>query len=77
MYLTVTPPGGTAPFTATFTGGSILPFIFFNHETYTVRCPPGYSNITFAYWKDNGSTDRRGAFALNGNATYIAVYVQG
>jgi hypothetical protein len=77
MYLTVTPPGSDSPFTATFTGGSILPFIFFNGETYTVQMSTGYSNITFAYWKDNGSTDPTRSFALAGNATYIAVYVQG
>jgi hypothetical protein len=77
MYLTVTPSGSTSPFTATFTGGSILPFIFFNGETYTVQMSTGYSNITFAYWKDNGSTDPTRSFALAGNATYIAVYVQG
>jgi hypothetical protein len=77
MYLTVTPPGSGSPFTATFTGGSILPFIFFNGETYTVQMSTGYSNITFAYWKDNGSTDPTRSFALTGNATYIAVYVQG
>jgi hypothetical protein len=77
MYLTVTPPGSGSPFTATFTGGSILPFILFNGDTYTVQMSTGYSNITFAYWKDNGSTDPTRSFALSGNATYIAVYVQG
>jgi hypothetical protein len=77
MYLTVTPPGASSPFTATFTGGSILPFIFFNGQTYAVQMSTGYSNITFAYWKDNGSTDPARGFTLGGNATYIAVYVQG
>ena len=77
MYLTVTPPGSGSPFTATFTGGSILPFIFFNGQTYTVQMSTGYSNITFAFWKDNGSTDPTRSFMLTGNATYIAVYIQG
>ncbi|MDA4132643.1 MAG: hypothetical protein OK454_05900, partial [Thaumarchaeota archaeon] len=77
MYLSVTPPGATAPYTATFTGGSILPFIFFNHQTYTVAMSMGYANITFSHWEDNGSTDPTRAFALNGNATFIAIYTQG
>jgi hypothetical protein len=77
MYLTVTPPGSTSPFTATFTGGSILPFIIFNGQTYTVQMSTGYSNIIFSSWKDNGSTDPTRSFALAGNATYIAIYVQG
>jgi len=76
MYLTVTPPGGSGPFTATFTGGSILPFIFFNGQTYTVQMSTGYNNITFSYWKDNGSTDPTRSVPLNGNTTIIAIYTQ-
>jgi hypothetical protein len=77
MYLSVTPPGGIAPYTATFTGGSILPFIFFDHQTYTVAMSLGYSNITFSHWADDGSTNPTRAFALNGNSTFIAIYTQG
>jgi len=77
MYLSVTPPGSATPYTATFTGGSILPFIFFNGRTYTVAMSAGYSNITFSYWKDSRSTDPTRAFTLNGNSTFIAVYTQG
>ena len=62
---------------ATFTGGSILPFIFFNHQAYTVAMSLGYGNITFSHWQDNGSTDPTRTFALNGNSTYIAIYIQG
>ena len=35
MWLTVTPPGSSQPFTGSFTGGSILPFILFKGQTYT------------------------------------------
>jgi hypothetical protein len=77
MYLSVAPPGVTSPYTATFTGGSILPFIFFNHRTYTVSMSTGYSKVTFSHWKDDGSTDPTRAFTLNGNSTYIAIYTQG
>ena len=77
MYLSVTPPGATAPYTATFTGGSILPFIFFNGQTYTVSMSAGYGNVKFSHWKDDGSTDLTRAFTLSGNSTLIAVYTQG
>jgi hypothetical protein len=76
IYLTVTPPGATAPFTATFTGGSILPFILFNGETYVVAMSSSFSNVTFTRWTDNNSTDPTRSFTLDGNATYIAIYTQ-
>jgi hypothetical protein len=76
MYLTVAAPGATSPYTATFTGGSILPFTFFNQQTYTVSMSTGYGNIAFSYWKDNGSTNPTRALNLNGNSTLIAVYIQ-
>jgi hypothetical protein len=76
MYLSVTPPGATAPYTATFTGGSILPFTFFNGRTYTVAMSAGYGSIHFDHWKDNGSTNPTRAFALSGNSSYVAVYVK-
>jgi hypothetical protein len=74
MWLTVTPPGTTTPFTGTFTGGSILPFVLINDQTYTVQMTPSYNGYTFAYWKDSGSTNPVRAIALNGNASYTAVY---
>ena len=76
MWLQVIPPGWTTPYTGTFTGGSILPFIFFNYETYTVQMTTGYQDVQFSHWQDNNSTNPNRAFALNGNATYVAIYVQ-
>jgi hypothetical protein len=75
MWLTVTPPGSTIPFTATFTGGSILPFTFFNGQTYTVEMSTGYNNVKFSHWKDTGSTNPDRSISLNGSQSYIAVYV--
>jgi hypothetical protein len=74
MWLDVIPPGSQTPFTGTFTGGSILPFIFFNHDTYTVDMSAGYKNYSFSHWKDTNSTNPDRAITLNGNATYIAIY---
>ena len=90
MWLTVTPPFQSTPYTGTFTGGSILPFTLFNHETYTVQMSPDYYgpwvtnltgtgpmvNITWSHWQDNNSNDSTRAITLNGNANYTAIYVQ-
>jgi hypothetical protein len=74
MWLTVAPPSSTIPFTATFTGGSILPFTFFNGQTYTVQMSTGYENVQFSHWKDTGSSNPVRSIALEGNATFIAIY---
>jgi hypothetical protein len=74
MWLTVTPPGSTTPFTGSYTGGSILPFILFDKQTYAVEMSAGYKNVHFSHWKDNNSTDRTRQIKLNGNATYTAIY---
>ena len=90
MWLQVTPPGQSAPYTGTFTGGSILPFVLFNHETYTVQMSLGYQgpwittlsnqgpnvNVTWSHWEDNNSPNATRAVTLNGDATYVAIYEQ-
>jgi hypothetical protein len=74
MWLTIT-PGSGAPFTGSYTGGSILPFVLFNNEPYTISMTAGYQNYQFAYWKDTSGTNPDRAITLNGSATYIAVYI--
>jgi hypothetical protein len=74
MWVQIIPPGSTQAYTGTYTGGSILPFIFFNHETYTIQMTSGYGNLHFAYWKDNLSTNPTRTVTLDGNQTFIAVY---
>jgi len=76
MWLTVTPPGSTQPFTGSYTGGSILPFTLFRGQTYTVEMTAGYGNIQFLHWKDNNSTDLSRQVKLNGDASYTAIYVE-
>ena len=90
MWLTVTPPFQSTPYTGTFTGGSILPFTLFNNETYTVQMSLDYYgpwvtnltgtgpmvNITWSHWQDNNNTDPNRAITLSGNANYTAIYVQ-
>lgn len=74
LWLTITPPGATGPFTGTYTGGSILPFVLIGGETYTVQMTLGYGNLQFAYWKDTGSISASRSVFLNENTTLIAVY---
>jgi hypothetical protein len=91
MWLTLTPPGQTTPFTGTFTGGSVLPFILYNHETYTIDmsasyCGDWYSGLTngtlpvvdivWSHWLNGSSTNTSMIVPLEGNVTYVAVYNQ-
>ena len=90
MWLTLTPPGQTTPYTGTFTGGSILPFTLFNLETYTVQMTldscgmillangqtVGPVDIVWSHWQKDGSTDATRAITLNGAASYVAIYDQ-
>lgn len=73
MWLTVA-PGSGSPFTGTFTGGSILPFVLFNNQPYTISMSAGYGVYQFAYWKDTGSTSAVRVITLTGDQSYIAVY---
>jgi hypothetical protein len=73
MWLTVGPTG-QAPFTGSFTGGSILPFVLLKDQSYTISMTAGYGNYHFSYWKDDGSTDLNRTVLLTTNATYTVIY---
>lgn len=60
-------------FTGTFSGGSMLPFILFRSETYTVQMTSGYNGLTFSHWQADNSQDPTGSIFLGGNATFVAV----
>lgn len=75
VWLTVAPPG-SGPFTGTYTGGSILPFVLIGGETYTVQMTLGYGNLQFSYWKDTGSISASRSVFLTENTTLIAVYTE-
>jgi hypothetical protein len=77
MWLTVTPPGSTTPFTGAFTGGSILPFVLIKDQAYVVTMTEGYDGcITFQSWADNGSTNSTRSVPLYTNTTLTAIYDQ-
>lgn len=75
MWLTVTPPNSTTPFTGSDTGGSLLPFVLPEGETYTVTMT-NYGDIKFAYWNDTGNTNATRTVSLDQNTTLVAVYEQ-
>jgi hypothetical protein len=76
MWLQIIPPQSAQAFTGSYTGGSILPFVLFNHETYTIQMSAAYQSYHFLYWKDNRSTNTTRSVTLNGNATLTAVFEQ-
>lgn len=76
MWMQLVPPGQNSAYTGSFTGGSILPFILVNHDSYTIQMADGYGNVVFSHWKDNNSKNPIRQVTLNGNATYYAIFVQ-
>jgi hypothetical protein len=74
VWVTVIPPHATTPFTGSYTGGSLLPFILLKGQSYTMQMTLSYGGYTFAYWKDTNSTDATRSIVLGGNESYIAVY---
>jgi hypothetical protein len=77
MWVTITPPNSTTPFTGTFTGGSILPFILFKDQNYTVSMTDGYDNcLVFTKWQDTNATSPVRVVPLYGNISLVAIYTQ-
>ena len=75
MWLTVTPPGATVPYTGSYTGGSLLPFVLFRNEPYTLQMTLTYGDLKFAYWQDTQSTNGTRTITLaQGPTTVIAIY---
>ena len=76
MWFQIAQAGSNQAYTGSYTGGSILPFILFNHETYTIQMSEGYQNVKFAYWVDNHSSNPNRNVTLDGNETYTAIFEQ-
>jgi hypothetical protein len=76
MWMQLVPPGLRDAYTGSFTGGSVLPFILINHDTYTIQMSAGYQNVVFSHWKDTNSKNPARQVTMSGNATYVAVFVQ-
>jgi hypothetical protein len=77
LWMTVTPPGATTPYTGSFTGGSLLPFTLFMGQNYTVQMTLAYGTYKFAYWADTMNTNStRVVYMDQENMTIVAVYEQ-
>jgi hypothetical protein len=77
MWLTLTPPSATIPYTGSDTGGSLLPFVLLRGQTYTIQMTLGYGSVSFAHWQDTGSTNATRTITLDQNATtLVAIYEQ-
>ena len=75
LWLTVTPPGSTVPYTGSYTGGSLLPFVLVSGQNYTIQMTLGFGDYRFGYWSDDGSTNATRSLILSQNTTIVAIYV--
>jgi hypothetical protein len=75
LWLTVTPPGSTVPYTGSYTGGSLLPFVLPSGQNYTIQMTLGFGNYRFGYWNDTGSVNATRSLTLSQNTTIVAIYV--
>ncbi len=76
MWIAITPPGSSTPYTGGYTGGSILPFDLVNHSSYTIKMAQGYQNINFSHWDDTGSNNTSRVLKIQGDTNLTAIYVQ-
>jgi|GEM_PF-6680635 len=74
IYLDLTLPGQTTPYTAAYIGSSSLPFTVPKGQTYTITM---YSSekYKFDHWQDNGSKNPVRSFKITGDSlNNVAVY---
>ncbi len=76
LWVTVTPPGAYEPFTGSYTGGTLLPFVLIAGDTYTAQMS-SYSDLKFVRWSDTGSTNATRTLTLDQNTTLIAIFEVG
>ena len=74
MWMWLTPPGSSSPYTGAYTGSSSTPFVIFEGKTYKVTMS-SFGKYQFDHWQDNGSTNPNRSFAMNGDkVNNVAVY---
>jgi hypothetical protein len=74
MWMELTPPGQSNPYTGAYTGSSSTPFRVFNGQTYKITMF-SFGEYVFDHWQDNGSTNPVRSFAMNGNSeNNVAIY---
>jgi len=74
MWMWLTPPGTSTPYTGAYTGSSSTPFVIFEGKTYKVTMS-SFGKYQFDHWQDNGSTNPARSFAMNGDRlNNVAIY---
>jgi hypothetical protein len=74
MWMWLTPPGSSNPYTGAYTGSSSTPFVVFDGKTYKVTMS-SFGKYQFDHWQDNGNTNPNRSFTMNGDRTNnVAIY---
>jgi hypothetical protein len=65
MWMWLTPPGASSPYSGAYSSSSSTPFRVFNGQTYTITMS-SFDQYVFDHWQDNVSnTNPTRAFTLN------------
>lgn len=74
MWMWLTPPGTSTPYTGAYTGSSSTPFVVFEGKTYKITMS-SFGKYEFDHWQDNGSTNPNRSFAMSGDrVNNVAIY---
>jgi hypothetical protein len=75
MWMWITPPGASSPYSGAYSSSSSTPFKVFNGKTYTIAMS-SFDQYVFDHWQDDSSnTNPTRAFTLNGDSVNnVAVY---
>jgi hypothetical protein len=74
MWMWLSPPGSSSPYTGAYTGSSSTPFVVFDGKTYKVTMS-SFGKYQFDHWQDSGSTNPNRSFAMNGDrVNNVAIY---
>ncbi|HKU50142.1 MAG TPA: hypothetical protein VJP79_09345, partial [Nitrososphaera sp.] len=74
MWMWLTSPGASSPYTGAYTGSSSTPFVVFEGKTYKVTMS-SFDKYQFDHWQDTGSTSPNRSFSMSGDReNNVAIY---
>jgi hypothetical protein len=74
MWMWLTPPGSSSPYTGAYTGSSSTPFVVFDGKTYKVTMS-SFGKYQFDHWQGSGSTNPARSFTMSGDSVNnVAIY---
>jgi hypothetical protein len=74
MWMWLTPPGASSPYTGAYTGSSSTPFVVFDGKSYKITMA-SFDRYQFDHWQGTGSTNPTRSFTMNGDSVNnVAVY---